>query len=371
MRAPFRFIDFAILLLAATLVASALAALLRSERGLVVEPAILGGAPATVFRAADQDPAPAVLIAHGFAGSQQLMRSFAISLARAGFVAVTYDALGHGRNPEPLSGDVTKEEGATQALLAEMAAVSDAARALPGVDGRLALLGHSMASDIVVRRAQTDPGVEATVAVSMFSQTVDGASPRTLLILVGAWENFLAQEALRVVALAHGPDGVHDTRADPVEEAVTYGRFEDGSARRAALVDGAEHVGVLFAAEGQREAVAWLRAAFETGRDAPVEARGLTLVQLFAGLALLAWPLSRLLPTVAREPLGAGLPGARILLVAIPPAALTPLILWRAPIEILPVAVADYLAAHFLVYGALTALGLWLAGGLARPEPAP
>jgi hypothetical protein len=49
------------------------------------------------------------------------------------------------------------------------------------------------------------------------------------------------------------------------------------------------------------------------------------------------------------------------------PALLTPLILRFVPTRFLPVLVADYVAAHFALYGALTALGLWLAGARGLP----
>ena len=57
------------------------------------------GIPATVFRPASGPPGPVVVIAHGFAGSQQLMRSFAATLARNGYVAVTFDFAGHAAIP--------------------------------------------------------------------------------------------------------------------------------------------------------------------------------------------------------------------------------------------------------------------------------
>ena len=37
------------------------------------------------------------------------------------------------------------------------------------------------------------------------------------------------------------------------------------------------------------------------------------------------------------------------------PALLTPLILWKLPTDFLPILLGDYLALHFLLYGALTA----------------
>jgi hypothetical protein len=117
-----------------------------------------GSTPATVWRLPGAAPAPVVVIAHGFAGSRQLMEGFALVLARAGYIAVTFDYEGHGRNPQPMSGDVTRIDGTTERLIAEGARVAEAALALPGADGRLALVGHSMASDIVVRQALRDRG---------------------------------------------------------------------------------------------------------------------------------------------------------------------------------------------------------------------
>ena len=72
--------------------------------GLTIERVAVGAIPVTVFRPATTAPAPVVVIAHGFAGSQQLMQPFAVTLARNGFLALTFDFPGHGRNPVPLQG---------------------------------------------------------------------------------------------------------------------------------------------------------------------------------------------------------------------------------------------------------------------------
>ena len=117
------------------------------------------------------------MIAHGFAGSQQLMQPFAETLARNGYIAVTFDFLGHGRNPVPMRGDITEGETITAELLDELTEVVSLARKLPDTDGRVGVLGHSMASDIVVRFAKANPDVEATVAVSVFSPVATATAP--------------------------------------------------------------------------------------------------------------------------------------------------------------------------------------------------
>ncbi|MFO1144514.1 MAG: alpha/beta fold hydrolase [Amaricoccus sp.] len=320
---------------------------------LAIERVTVGEIPATVFRPAAGPPGPAVVIAHGFAGSQQLMQSFAITLARNGYVAVTFDLAGHGRNPEPLTGSVTDTSGATRKLVDETAEVAGFARRLG--DGRLAVLGHSMASDVVVRFAEATPDVAATVAVSMFSPAVTAHAPRNLLVIVGGWEGMLKREALRVVGLSVAPA--------PAAPSVTYGTPADGSARRIAFSPHVEHVGVLFSRASMQEAVGWFDAAFGIERaEAPIlEPRGLWILLLFAGVVALARPLSRLLPTVAAPPIGASLRWSRLWPTLFVPMFAAPLLLRFLPTHFLPVLVGDYLAAHFALYGALTALCLLLA----------
>ncbi|WP_208539099.1 alpha/beta hydrolase [Algihabitans albus] len=332
----------------------------RSE--LEVTRTHLGTTPVTVYQAPGGEPAPAVLIAHGFAGSQQLMAPFAVSLANAGYVAVTYDLLGHGRNGSPLTGDVTSETGAMRNLLTEMRAVADYALDLPGVDGRLALLGHSMASDVVVRyAADHQQEVSATIAVSLFSRAVTAEVPKNLLVIVGAWEPGLKQEGLRVLRLGN---------RDAAKEGETVGDPAVGTARRLVFADAVEHIGVLYSRESLVESVAWLNGVFGRSAVGSLDTRGPWLALLFAGIVLLAYPLSHLLPRAAPERLGANLGWKPLALLMLGPAILTPLVLRVLPTDFLPLLVADYLAAHFALYGLLTAAGLAVSGRLRRSPAA-
>lgn len=328
--------------------------LFRAQAGLAIEPVPIGSTPATVYRPEGSKPAPAVVVAHGFAGSQPLMAAFATTFARNGFVAITFDFPGHGRNPRPLPGNVTREGGTTGALVDETLRVLAFARTLS--DGRVALLGHSMASDVVIRAAQQDVDVGATIAVSMFSRTATATSPRNLLVIAGDWEGRLKAEALRVVGLASAPE--------PSREGVTYGDPALGTARRAAFSPNVEHIGVLFSPRSMDEALGWLDASFGVPPRSMryVDHRGPWIVLLLTGFVLLAWPLSRLLPVISDPPAGAGLSGRRLWLLLIGPAVLTPVILRVVPTQFLPVLVADYVAAHFALYGLLTVGGLRLVG---------
>lgn len=318
----------------------------RGRDGVTATPLAVGTTPATVWRLPDSGPAPVVIIAHGFAGSRQLMDSFALTLAQAGYIAVSFDFEGHGRNPTPMSGDVTAVEGTTQLLMDELARVTDAALALPGADGRVALLGHSMASDIVVRQAIRDPRVEATVAVSMFSLAVTGTEPRNLLIIAGEWESMLAEEALKALHLADPAATLGQTTGDPT----------NGTARRAVLAPAVEHVGVLYSATAMRESRDWLDASFGRTSDSMIHPRGGWIALLLISTVALGWPLAALTRRLrpAESPLR--LPAKRFWTAALLPPLATPFLLAPFDTRILPVLVADYLALHFLLMGALTLL---------------
>ena len=231
-------------------IATALWQLESASSGLAISREQLGSIPVTVFRPVAGDRAPAVVIAHGFAGSQQLMLPFAVTLARNGYVALTFDFPGHGKNPAPLPGGLGDYQALTRALQDSLATVASFARNLPSGDGQLAVLGHSMASDIVVRYAEEHPDVRATVAVSLFYPNASADKPRNLLIIDGALEPaMLRNEASRIIGLSVG--------ATP-QAGVTYGRFTDGSARRMAMAEGVEHIGVLFSRDSLAESLAWM-----------------------------------------------------------------------------------------------------------------
>lgn len=336
----------AVLVVALVLAALSVAMLERGRGGVTATPLAVGTTPATVWSLPGAGPAPVVIIAHGFAGSRQLMDSFALALAQAGYIAVSYDLQGHGRNPVPMSGDVTQIEGTTLVLMDELARVTDAALASPGADGRVALLGHSMASDIVVRQAIRDPRVAATVAVSMFSLAVTADQPQNLLVIAGAGEGMLAAEALRALQLTDPAATLGQTVGDPGQ----------GLARRAVTAPRVEHVGVLYAPVSLRESRAWLDASFGRTSDATLHPRGGWIALLLVSTVALGWPLAGLAQRLRAPAPPLRLAPGRFWAAALIPPLAAPLLLWPFDTRFLPVLVADYLALHFLLMGALTLL---------------
>ncbi len=350
-------------LVALLLIASGLWPLLHDQSGLKIAALEVGSTPITLFEPIGVEPAPAVVIAHGFAGSQQLMQSFAVTLAQAGYVAVTFDFPGHGRNPAPLEGGLADPELRGQMLRRALEPVVAFARELPSSDGRIALLGHSMATDVIVHYAQSHAEILATVAVSPFSDKVTERSPPNLLVIYGANEPANLQEVgRRIVAMAADGEVAPDR---------TYGHHAQGTARRLVLADGVEHTGVVFSGESLEAARDWLDATFNRQSTGEVAGRGPALALLFLGLVLLARPLVELVPRAAPAPIGAGAPWRRLLPSAIAPAVLTPLLLWAVPGGGLPILLGDYLVLHFGLYGLLTVLALWLTRPRTTATPQP
>jgi pimeloyl-ACP methyl ester carboxylesterase len=327
------------LALAALLAAVAVWHLERARVGVETRAVTAGRTPATLYTATGAGPAPLVVVAHGFAGSRQLMAASSLHLARAGYTVLAYDSEGHGRNPVPMSGDVTAIDGTTRLLVEELLRVLDAGLALPESQGGAALLGHSMASDIVVRAALADSRVDAVIAVSMFSEAMTAAEPERLLMISGQWEG-----RLREVSLA---------AARQVEAGVAEGETAVAGEvrRRAVLAPLREHLGVLYSATTLRESERWLNAAFGRDGEAPLRATGRWILLLLLAIVLAFRPIAGLLPA-PRPPLSPVTAG-RFWTAILLPAALAPLLGVLLYQPLLPVLVADYLALHLALYGGL------------------
>lgn len=332
--------------------------------------------PVTVFTNTPENPGPAVVIAHGFAGSQQLMYAFATTLAHNGYTAVTFDFPGHGQNVRPLRGGIDNEEGREvryEQLVAVLNQVVTFARDRERSNGRVALLGHSMGSEAALRYVQEQPDeIQAVVAVSPMYEGAQLAEVPNLLVLTGALEFGLRPFAQEVANAA--ADGAGETNA-------TYGSFEEGTARRVVFVPGAEHVGILFNRTSMDEALNWLNASFQRPeRDGTpyLDGRAPWLVLLYLSAIVLFWPFSLLIQPVVRQAAETTSATGRVRWIwfaalVVVPALITPLLLWLVPIDlrrILPILVGGPLTLHFALYGLLTAIGLIVQYLVARKAAA-
>ncbi len=308
---------------------------LESARaGLTITQSAPAGTPVTTY--SDGSGGPDVVVAHGFAGSRQMMMGYATTLAQAGYTVHVFDFFGHGRHAQPMGGDVNSIDGTTRQLVEQTRAVIDAVRT---ADAPIALLGHSMATDVLVRAASDTAGVGPLVLVSAFSQAIDGEHPRDLLMISGAWEPPLRRFARDAVGVLD-PNAIENQTVEV-----------DGIRRRAAVAPYAEHVSVLHSRTGRTETLSWLNQFYDRGQQAPVPPTGWALLGLLIAITVVFAPIARLLPRAAPDP--APLTPRVFALAVLIPAVLTPYIAAQIDTPSLPVLVADYLALHLGLYGVL------------------
>ncbi|GAA3454571.1 alpha/beta hydrolase family protein [Dactylosporangium matsuzakiense] len=307
------------------------------DRGLRVESTHVGAVPVQVVRA-DSAPGagkrPVVVVVHGYAGSGRLMRPFADTLARRGYLVALPDLAGHGANAERLT-----QEG----LDRDLAAVVRFARGRPDADpARVALVGHSMGAAAVVRAGAADQTIAATVAISIGDDASAALrpGPRHLLGLYGAFE----------------PAGIGAT-----ERAM--------GAERVVPVPLVEHIGVLFADRTHHETAQWLDRALGHRPERPVIA---AKDRLIPGILSLAGALLTLVGGLllrrtgtARVPLGRERLGLRLGAVLLAPVAGE--LLGVALAYLLPNNVTGYLTGYFAGCGAVLLATALLVAGPARP----
>lgn len=328
----------AVTLLALIAVVVSLVVLQDTRRGLVIESFAVGETPVTRYARPGAD-GPVVVVAHGFAGSRQMLQGYSLPLAQAGYRVFAFDFQGHGRNPVPMSGDVTALDGTTQRLVDQTEAVIGAV----ADGGAVALLGHSMATDVLVRVARGRDDVGPVVLLSAFSQAIDATHPEDLLLVTGAGEPGLkgfAVEAARMV--------------DPAAvagETVTAGDV----IRRAVIAPWVEHVSILHSRRGRAEAVAWIDRAYGRTSEVAIGHTGWAILGLLGGIVALFGAVARLLPVTPVAALQ--LSRRRLAVVTLVPVVVAPVVSVLLDPQGLPVLVAGYLALHLAVFGLLQ---LWL-----------
>jgi pimeloyl-ACP methyl ester carboxylesterase len=222
---------------------------------------------------------PGVLIAHGFAGSKQLMLGYGYVLAHAGYGVMLWDFSGHGGSTLPQR----------DSLQADLQVAYDALVAQPEIDAtRLALLGHSMGSGSVMTAGiQQADRFAATVAISPTGARVTPEAPRNLQLQSGSWEGGFIANAERLLDRAGGENE----------------NLAAGQGRSLVLIPKAEHITILFRSASHQAALRWLDATFSRQSSSLYIDRRMA----WYGLHLLGWLLAMTAVLPSLPKLGPGL----------------------------------------------------------------
>lgn len=232
-----------------------------AKTGLVVRSLQRNEVPLLYVAPQQETQMPGVLVAHGFAGSKQLMLGYAHVLAQAGYAVMLWDFSGHGANAQPLTRSLQRELDTAYTVLLEQ----------PGVDPtRLALLGHSMGSGVVMSAGIRHPDrFAATIAISPTSAAVTPQIPHNLQFQAGSWEPGFVANAQRLLQQAGG------------ENTNLVGR----EGRSLITVLNAEHITILFRHASHQAARNWLDATFGIQQNSSYVDRRM----VWYGLHLLGW----------------------------------------------------------------------------------
>ena len=137
----------------------------KLDQEISIKKQTINETPVTIFEPKkDKIDNILVFIAHGFAGSSS-------SLANTGYKTITYDFLGHGRHSKPYSGSITNENGATQLFVEQTSDLTDYFLNKKEQD-ELIIIGHSMASDIIFRVANTNDKFIGSIGVSNYTDQI-------------------------------------------------------------------------------------------------------------------------------------------------------------------------------------------------------
>lgn len=229
---------------------------------------------ATVYEPAEataDDPAPAVLLIHGYTGDRSTLSGFATELADRGYVAVTVDQPGHGDSAPPAF-----EDGwGGPASLAHV-------RSLETVDeDRVAMAGHSMGGFASLAAAEAHPdGYESVVLIGstwgdggQFEPVpeADETFPRNLAILFAPYDEYsLAMWGEPVPADVDESEKLAEAfDADlPVEHGETYGDVDAGTARTFAAPP-TIHTGMHHSTMTAAETIEWVTLTTDGPTGAP------------------------------------------------------------------------------------------------------
>ena len=231
-----------LLCLALVLIVLAWWGLTSARTGLKIRSLERDGVPMVLVAPQDSSKHPGILIAHGFAGSKQLMLGYGYTLAHSGYATLLWDFRGHGANPFALHFDSLQPEleSAYAALLEQ-----------PEVDPeRLAILGHSMGSQAVMSMSLEHPDrFAATVAIAPGNADVSPQNPRNLQLQAGRWDGWAVKNSTQLLLAAGGENG----------------DVAQGRGRSRLIIPNTEHITILFSPISHDAVRDWLNQTFGQG----------------------------------------------------------------------------------------------------------
>ena len=265
----------------------------------------------------EANPAPGIVYIHGYQNNRETSDAYCIELARRGFVVLNIDAIGRGNSgiPAPLDAPEYDETFGGMASL-------DYLKGLSYVDAAsVGLMGHSVGGEIAYQISLERPDVRALViSGTAYTTDANSSNPANMLMIFGKYDEYrkrmtgvkdfeaewMGSEQTKAVIDAENP-----------QFSVTYGDFEEGTARRVYMPI-MTHLQESHSSKTIGEALVWMREALKPAERSWIEPADqiwqikewATLVAMLACVAAL-FPLGVLLLNTSlfaplKNPVGEG-----------------------------------------------------------------
>ena len=131
-----------------------------------------------LYLPARHDPAPAVLLAHGFGGSKHSLASEAERLRAGGYVVMAYSARGFGRSGGSISLDSLDYEVADAKRLVDVLAARPEVEKRNG-DPVVGVVGASYGGALALMLGATDPRIDTVVAAITWNDLAQALVPQS------------------------------------------------------------------------------------------------------------------------------------------------------------------------------------------------
>ncbi len=246
-------------------------------------------------QASAENQLPGVVYLHGYQNNRETSDPYGIELGRRGFVVIVLDTLGRGNSDNQFSED---EPGFDPTYGGDSA--FEYLRSLPYVDPeRCGIGGHSLGGEMSFIAAMQNPNIKALV-FSGFAYTEEATlnTPKNMLMIFGKYDEYRKRMTETRDFEKEWMDSPQTTNAIGVQNPgfnVTYGKFEDGTARRVHMTK-TSHVGESFDKGALAEAVNWYNQSLNQGKalETPAESQIWRIKEITSLLAMLSGILSLL-----------------------------------------------------------------------------
>jgi len=250
--------------------------------------------------ATEENPMPGVVHIHGYQNNRETGDAYCIELARRGFVVLNIDAIGRGNSGlpnDPKDPNFDKTYGGLSSL--------KVLRSLSFVDSEsVGMLGHSLGAEMAYQVALGDSGVKGLVISGFaYTQAASATSPRNMLMTIGKWDEYRQRMTGKRDIEKEWMSSAQTKKAIPAANpqiGVTYGDFEQGTARRV-VVPRTIHFMESHHRGSISEMLEWMRKALHPPEQLWIDSKNqtwaikewATLIAMFACFASLL-PLGRI-----------------------------------------------------------------------------